>query len=105
MTKLNFKFIFQNSFDSFKVFETIPIEISGILIEGHSKTIWQTLNHLIKFREFQLLKLANIDQNIDFEESASWIAELKPNNPNEWKKKISEFKKQAERIDNQIENL
>lgn len=56
MEKLNFTYIFQNAFDSFKVFETIPIEISEILIEGHSKTIWQTLNHLIKWKEFQLSK-------------------------------------------------
>jgi hypothetical protein len=105
MTKLNFKFIFQNAFDSFKVFETIPIEISGILIEGHSKTIWQTLNHLIKWREFQILKIANIEEKTDFVEPESWIAELEPNNPNDWKKKISEFKSQTERIENQIENF
>lgn len=105
MTKLNFKFIFQNAFDSFKVFETIPIEISGILIEGHSKTIWQTLNHLIKWREFQILKIADIEKKSDFIESESWIAELEPNNPNDWKKKISIFKSQSEQIENQIKNL
>lgn len=105
MTKLNFKFIFQNAFDSFKVFETIPIEISGILIEGHSKTIWQTLNHLIKWREFQILKIADIEKKSDFIESESWITELEPNNPNDWKKKISIFKSQSEQIENQIKNL
>lgn len=105
MTKLNFKFIFQNAFDSFKVFETIPIEISGILIEGHSKTIWQTLNHLIKWREFQILKIADIEKKTDFIESESWITELEPKNPNDWKKKISIFKRQSEQIENQIKNL
>ncbi|WP_055435513.1 hypothetical protein [Lacinutrix algicola] len=105
MTKLNFKFIFQNAFDSFKVFETIPIEISGILIEGHSKTIWQTLNHLIKWREFQILKIADIEKKNDFIESESWITELEPKNPNDWKKKISIFKSQSEQIENQIKNL
>ncbi|WP_055448858.1 hypothetical protein [Lacinutrix mariniflava] len=105
MTKLNFKFIFQNAFDSFKAFETIPIEISGILIEGHSKTIWQTLNHLIKWREFQILKIADIEKKSDFIESESWITELEPNNPNDWKKKISIFKSQSEQIENQIKNL
>ena len=105
MTKLNFKFIFQNAFDSFKVFETIPIEISGILIEGHSKTIWQTLNHLIKWRDFQILKIADLEKKSDFIESESWITELEPNNPNDWKKKISIFKSQSEQIENQIKNL
>ena len=105
MEKLNLTYIFQNAFDSFKVFETIPIEISGILIEGHSKTIWQTLNHLIKWREFQILKLTNIKQNFDFEESASWIVELKPNSPKEGKIKIDEFKSQTVQLQNLVANL
>ena len=105
MNKLNFKFIFQNAFDTFKVFETIPIEISGILIEGHSKTIWETLNHLIVWREFQIQKLTNINAKIDFNESESWIVESKPKNQNEWKIKLSEFKSQAEQIENLIEIL
>lgn len=105
MKKLNFKFIFQNAFDTFKVFEIIPIEISGILIEGHSKTIWETLNHLIIWREFQIRKLTNIIAKVDFNESESWIAESKPNNLNEWKIKVSEFRSQTEKIENLIENL
>lgn len=75
------------------------------MIEGHSKTIWQTLNHLIKWREFQLLKLTNIIQNYDFEESASWIVELKPNSPKEWKIKIDEFKSQTVQLQNLVANL
>ncbi len=47
MDNLNFQYIFNNVFDTFKVFETIPIELGRMLIEGHSKSIWQTLNHLI----------------------------------------------------------
>jgi exonuclease VII small subunit len=105
MNKLNFNYIFKNAFDTFKVFDTIPPEISGVVIEGHSKTIWQTLNHLIIWREFQIQKLTKANAEIDFDESESWISELKPNNPNEWNKKISMFKSQAERIENLIKNL
>ena len=102
---INFNYIFKNAFDSFKVFETIPIEISGILIEGHSKTIWETLNHLIKWREILIQKLTNINENIDFDESESWIADSKPKNENEWKIKKSEFSNQTEKIKKIIENL
>ncbi len=105
MDKLNFNFIFQNAFDTFKVFETIPSEISGILIEGHSKTIWQTLNHLIIWREFQIEKLKNINSKIDFNESESWVSELKPNNLNEWETKTEEFKSQTEQIEKIVLNL
>lgn len=105
MNEFNFKYIFQNAFDTFKVFETIPIEISGILIEGHSKTIWETLNHLIKWRQFQIHKLTKFDEKVDFSEFESWIADSKPKNHNEWQIKISEFKGQTEQIENLIENL
>ena len=105
MDKLNFKYIFKNAFDTFKVFDTIPFEISGDVSEGYSKTIWETLNHLIVWREFQIQKLTNVDAAIDFDESESWISESKPNNLNEWNIKISAFKNQAKLIDNLIENL
>ena len=105
MDKLNFNYIFKNAFDTFKVFDTIPFEISGDVSEGHSKTIWETLNHLIVWREFQIQKLTNVDAAIDFDESESWISESKPNNLNEWNIKISAFKNQAKLIDNLIENL
>lgn len=105
MDKLNFNYIFKNAFDTFKVFDTIPFEISGDVSEGYSKTIWETLNHLIVWREFQIQKLTNVDAAIDFDESESWISESKPNNLNEWNIKISAFKNQAKLIDNLIENL
>lgn len=105
MDKLNFNYIFKNAFDTFKVFDTIPFEISGDVSEGYSKTIWETLNHLIVWREFQIQKLTNVDAAIDFVESESWISESKPNNLNEWNIKISAFKNQAKLIDNLIENL
>ena len=105
MDKLNFNYIFKNAFDTFKVFDTIPFEISGDVSQGHSKTIWETLNHLIVWREFQIQKLTNVDAAIDFDESESWISESKPNNLNEWNIKISAFKNQAKLIDNLIENL
>lgn len=105
MKNLNFKYIFKNAFDTFQVFETIPIEISGILIEGHSKTIWQTLNHLIKWREFQLQQTINIDVKIHFNESESWIKTLAPNSLEEWNTAISNFINQTAAIKELILNL
>lgn len=105
MNKLNFNLIFKNAFDTFKVFETIPFEISGILMEGHSKTIWQTLNHLIIWREFQIEKLKNMNTENEFNESESWISKSKPINLNEWESKTEEFKNQTEQIEKIILNL
>ncbi|CAM4154273.1 hypothetical protein FLAN108750_12955 [Flavobacterium antarcticum] len=105
MISLNFKYIFQNAFDTYKVFDTIPFEISGTLIEGQSKTIWQTLNHLIIWREFQFRQLKDIETDFNFVESDSWIDSIKPVDKLEWSLKIDEFKTQSETIQNLIQNL
>ena len=105
MRALNFSTIFQNAFDTFKVFETIPVELSGVFIEGHSKTIWQTLNHLILWRAFQIDQLKKSEKKIEFNEPESWISESKPKNSIEWHRKIAEFKSQTTKFEDIINNL
>lgn len=105
MNTLNFNTIFQNGFDTFKVFETIPVDLSGVFIEGHYKTIWETLNHLILWRAFQIRQLKDIDTTIDFNEAESWIAESKPKNTTEWNTKTNEFNSQTTEIKSIINNL
>lgn len=105
MGALDIKYIFQDAFDTFKVFEIIPFEISGVLIEGHSKTIWQTLNHLIRWRDFQIRKLKSIGREIEFHESESWIVQSEPNSIDQWKAQLNEFKIQTEQIKELIASL
>ena len=105
MVPLNFNIIFQNAFDTYKTFETIPFEIKDTLIEGQSKTIWQTLNHLVIWMEFQLWQLENIENDFNFVESDSWIESIKPVDNLEWLLKINEFKTQTEKIINLIDKL
>ena len=105
MKELKIKNIYQNAFETFKVFETIPFEISGILIENQTSTIWQILNHLIIWQKFHIEELNNIEKNIKFNESKSWISEIIPKDILEWKTKISEFENQIEIIKNIVETL
>ena len=105
MSTFNFNYIFKDAFGTFKVFETIPIEISGILTEGHSKTIWQTLNHLIIWRTHLLHKLTNIESNTHFNESKSWSTQYKPINRKQWNSKLNEFNLQSTEIKAAINNL
>lgn len=105
MTPLNFNIIFQNAFDTYKVFETIPFEISDTLIEGQSKTIWQTLNHLVIWRKFQLRQLENIEIEFNFVESDSWLDGIKPVDNLEWLSKIDAFKTQTKKLINLINKL
>ncbi|MFD0963892.1 hypothetical protein [Pseudofulvibacter geojedonensis] len=59
MHKLAYNYIFQNAFDTFKVFETITYKSFGVVIEGHSKSIWQILNHIIIWQSFQINQITN----------------------------------------------
>lgn len=93
MTEGGFNQIFQDSFETFKVFETLPYQIYGSTVKGHSKTIWQILNHLVIWQEFQLAQL-NGGVNSNFVESESWMLQMSPKDENEVKLKIQEFKKQ-----------
>lgn len=105
MNTLNFNTIFYNAFDTFKVFETIPFEISGINLENHTKTIWQTLNHLILWQKHQLLQLESIESTINFSESESWIIKNKAENSLEWQTKVDEFSIQIKDMKEIISNL
>ncbi len=105
MNYLNFKYIFQNAFDTFKVFETIPTEISGLIIDGHSKSIWQILNHLVIWRKYQIDKLSNIEMDFEFNESESWIINTNPIDENQWFEKIEEFHNQTEQLKVLFTNL
>lgn len=105
MNTFNFNYIFKDAFDTFKVFETITIEVSGILTESHSKTIWQTLNHLIIWRTHLIQKLTNIELDTHFNESKSWLIQSKPNNKKQWDSKLNEFNLQSVKIKTLINSL
>lgn len=98
MKKMSLEHIFSESFETFKVFETIPYEISGVLIKGHSTSIWQILNHLIIWQSYQISALTKVEIKEKFDEAASWIEEQKPSNQLAWNESRSQFKKQIEKI-------
>ncbi|MCH2044470.1 MAG: DinB family protein [Saprospiraceae bacterium] len=105
MEKLNFSYIFKNSFETFKVFETIPMKVAGILIEGHTSSIWQILNHLVIWQRFGIEKLSNINTEIQFDEAQSWIKEQAPKDVMEWNNKIQEFDQQVAQLKQFIQTL
>ncbi|MBL4707648.1 MAG: hypothetical protein JKY48_04320 [Flavobacteriales bacterium] len=90
--------IFQESFQTFKVFETLPFEIYGIQIKGHSKTIWQILNHLVFWQEYQLTTFEGKNDQA-FDESISWKSTNSPANVEELNQKIQAFLSQIKQIE------
>lgn len=99
MSNLNFRHIFQNAFDTFKVFETIPLEIVGTLVAGQTTTIWQTLNHLTLWRAYHIQKLKDTSSQVEFNEAASWISESAPKDIAEWQAKTEEFHQQTKQLE------
>jgi hypothetical protein len=63
----HYQALFAHSFDTFKVFDNLTLgEISNTPVNS-PKTIWQILNHLIAWQNYQLTQLKNIQQNIELE--------------------------------------
>jgi hypothetical protein len=50
--------LFADSFDTFKVFDKINTQQAS-LTNNNSKSVWQILNHLIIWQDYQINKLCN----------------------------------------------
>lgn len=105
MNELNFNHIFKSSFDTFKVFETIPYESFGTITDGHSTSIWQILNHLVIWQEFQIEQLKSTSYNRLFNETKSWITTNSPADKEQCASTIDQFNTQIATIKNIISNL
>jgi len=71
---MNYQYIFSESFDTFKVFESLTIEKVNKTIEGMPQTIWQILNHLAIWQTHQIMLLkGDKSGNATFDEQASWL--------------------------------
>lgn len=67
--------LYRNSFDTYKVFDTLKVEAVGRSSLNAPKTIWQILNHLVIWQEHQILQLKGLEGNIGINEQESWIEE------------------------------
>lgn len=58
---MTFDMIFSDSFDTFKVFNSLDVSKASFQSANTPKSIWQILNHLIVWQDFQLNKLKGSD--------------------------------------------
>jgi len=94
---MTFDNVFSNSFDTFKVFDDINIEKASLTHTNTPKSIWQILNHLITWQEFQLNKLKGIEkQNIN--ELDTWIKEKSVSDHKLLLENIKKFHNQIDQI-------
>jgi len=104
MSQNQFQILFQDAFDTFKVFHAITQSETGCAIPKAPKTIWQILNHLIAWQEYQLGLLHSVESVILNEES-TWIIQLKTDSQDELEKAVLKFDSQIQQIKNEVINL
>jgi uncharacterized damage-inducible protein DinB len=94
---MTFDNVFSDSFDTFKVFEDINVGKASLTNTNTPKSIWQILNHLITWQEFQLDKLKGIEkQNIN--ELDTWIKETAVSDHQLLLENIKKFHNQIDQI-------
>jgi len=97
-----FEILFADSFDTFKVFDNLTLsEISNTPINS-PKTIWQILNHLITWQNYQLTQLKNIQQYIELDEEATWIDDQNPSVQQGLNNALVTFKNQQQQLAEEI---
>jgi len=70
--------LFNSSFDTYKVLDNLTLKDLGMLHSDFPKTIWQILNHLVKWQAFELVRMADPETKETLDEQQTWIEEDAP---------------------------
>jgi hypothetical protein len=97
-----FEILFADSFDTFKVFDNLTLGEISNTPTASPKTMWQILNHLITWQNYQLTQLKNIQQNIELNEEATWIDDQNPSGQQELNNALAIFKNQYQQLTEEI---
>jgi len=66
--------LFVDSFDTFKVFDKLDTQQASLTNNNSPKSVWQILNHLLIWQDYQIKKLCDNDTK-DINEIDTWFAE------------------------------
>ncbi|MCQ6958920.1 DinB family protein [Mucilaginibacter aquariorum] len=98
----HYQALFANSFDTFKVFDNLTLSEISNTPTNSPKTIWQILNHLITWQNYQLTQLKNIQQHIELDEEATWIDDQNPSDQQGLNSALVIFKNQQQQLADEI---
>ncbi|WP_454801902.1 hypothetical protein [Mucilaginibacter phyllosphaerae] len=98
----NYQALFANSFDTFKVFDNLTLSEISITPTNSPKTIWQILNHIIMWQNYQYTQLKNIQQHIELDEEATWIDDQNPSDQHELNNALVTFRNQHQQLAEKI---
>jgi hypothetical protein len=97
--------LFKDSFDTFKAFDNLTIEQASQTSDNTPKTVWQILNHLTIWQDYQLRLLRNEFVNVDINEIDTWTEGQTVKNQRLLDEKVNEFKGQIGAIKSEVNNL
>ncbi|RIJ34016.1 DinB family protein [Pontibacter oryzae] len=101
---MTFDKIFSDSFDTFKVFDNMDVAKASHQAGNTPKSLWQILNHITVWQEFQLNKLKGLDST-DIEELDTWENDPVVRDQRLLQQTINTFNNQIEQIKNEIQTL
>ena len=102
---MNISQIFKDSFDTFKVFDNLTIEQASQTSDNIPKTVWQILNHLTIWQDYQLRLLRSEFVNQSINEIDTWTEGQSVLNQRLLDEKVNEFKRQIDSIKSEVINL
>ena len=101
---MDLEFIFKDSFDTFKVFDKLETQQASLTINNSPKSVWQILNHLIIWQDFQILKLCGND-TININEIDTWNVGKEITSQSLLNETIGKFERQIEIIKDELTKM
>lgn len=101
---MNISQIFKDSFDTFKVFDNLTMEQASQTSDNTPKTVWQILNHLTIWQEYQLRLLRSEFVNQSINENDTWTEGQSVLSQRLLDEKVNEFKRQINSIKSEVNN-
>jgi uncharacterized damage-inducible protein DinB len=105
MNPIDLNHLFHDSLDTFKAFENLDLKSSGANQESFPGSVWQILNHLIIWQEYQLKILRKQEPETDIHEGDTWIKEKMPPSEEVLQVAVEQFKEQSLAIKAEIAKL
>jgi uncharacterized damage-inducible protein DinB len=96
--------IFIDSFDIFKVFDKLDTQQASLTNYSSPNSVWQILNHLIIWQDYQIDKLCSIDTK-DINEIDTWLTEKDVSDQRMLNEKIEKFEKQIVKIKTELSKM
>lgn len=96
--------LFSDSFDTFKVFDKLDTRQASLTNNNSPKSIWQILNHLIIWQDYQIKKLCDSDTK-DINEIDTWFTEKNIIDQRLLNDNIAKFEKQVGKVKAELSKM